>query len=67
MSRITEMVKISKEFSANPIYSGVKKDCFGYSSIKNRCSVLTDTYCKHEECKFYKTRKEFEKGNKNND
>ena len=44
------------------IFSGEKKDCFGYSKINNRCSVLIDTYCKHEECKFYKTRKEYEKG-----
>ena len=62
MSRITEMVKISEEFSANPIYSGVKRDCFGYSNINNRCSVLTETVCKKENCKFYKTKKEFEKG-----
>ena len=28
------------------------------------CSVLTETVCKNEICKFYKTKKEFEKGNK---
>lgn len=64
MSRIAEMVKISKEFSANPIYSGVQKDCFGYSNINNRCSILTETVCKNKKCRFYKTRKEFEEGRK---
>ena len=49
---------------ANPIYSGVQKDCFGYSNINNRCSILTETVCKNKECRFYKTKKEFEKGNK---
>ena len=58
------MTKILEEFSANPIYSGVQKDCFGYSNINNRCSVLTETVCKNEICKFYKTKKEFEKGRK---
>lgn len=47
---------------SNNIYSGVQKDCFGYSSINNRCSVLTETVCKKEICRFYKTKKEFEKG-----
>lgn len=47
---------------SNNIYSGVKKDCFGYSNINNRCSVLTETVCKNKECRFYKTKKEFEKG-----
>lgn len=51
----------------NTIFSSVKKDCFGYSKINNRCSVLTDTYCKHEKCKFYKTKEEFEKGRNNNE
>ena len=46
----------------NNVYSGAKRDCFGYSSINNRCSVLTETVCKKEECRFYKTKKEFEKG-----
>lgn len=32
----------------------VKKDCFAYSTENNRCSVLRDTYCKKENCKFYK-------------
>lgn len=48
----------------NNIYSGVKKDCFCYSNINNRCSVLTETVCKKADCRFYKTKKEFEKGNK---
>ena len=56
------MVKTLEQFSANHIYSGVQKDCFGYSNINNRCSVLTETVCKDGICKFYKTKKEFEKG-----
>lgn len=46
--------------SANNI--GVKKDCFAYGSINNKCSILLETYCKNEKCKFYKTKREFEKG-----
>ena len=59
-----EMVKTLEQFSANHIYSGVQKDCFGYSNINNRCSILTETVCKNKECRFYKTKKEFEKGRK---
>ena len=44
------------------IYSGVKKDCFAYGSINNKCSILLETYCKNGNCKFYKTKREFEKG-----
>ena len=58
------MGKTLKPSLANPIFEGVRKDCFGYSNINNRCSVLTETVCKKEICKFYKTKKEFEKGNK---
>ena len=43
-------------------YSGVKKDCFAYGSLNNKCSILKETYCKYENCKFYKTKSEFEKG-----
>ena len=62
MNRSMEIEKISEEFLASHIYSGAKKDCFGYSNINNRCSVLTETVCKNGICKFYKTKKEFEKG-----
>ena len=44
------------------VFSSEKKDCFGYSKINNRCCVLTETVCKNGICKFYKTKKEFEKG-----
>ena len=47
---------------SNHVYSSAKKDCFGYSNINNRCSVLTETVCKNKKCNFYKTKKEFEKG-----
>ena len=46
----------------NRVYSSAKKDCFAYSSMNNRCSILTETVCKNKICKFYKTKKEFEKG-----
>ena len=39
-----------------------KKDCFGYDKLTNRCRVLTETYCKKEVCKFYKTKKQYERG-----
>lgn len=38
----------------------VKKDCFGYRG-KCKCDALKWTYCTEEECKFYKTKKQFEK------
>lgn len=39
--------------------SEAKKDCFGYGTINNRCMILTDTYCKKEECRFYKTKRQY--------
>lgn len=41
-----------------------KKDCFGYCKEKNTCSVLDKLYCKKENCRFYKTKKQFEKDQK---
>lgn len=38
----------------------VKKDCFGWMPNSNRCGVLIDTYCKKEECRFYKTAKQYQ-------
>lgn len=37
----------------------VKKDCFAYCKEKNGCSILKRLYCKIENCKFYKTKKQF--------
>ena len=34
-----------------------KKDCFAYN---NGCTRLTDTFCRFEECRFYKTVEELE-------
>ena len=45
-------------------YSSVKKDCFAYGTFNNMCSVLEETVCRYKECKFYKTKREFEKGRK---
>ena len=56
------MEKANEKSIENHIYSGEKKDCFGYSKINNRCCVLTETVFKNGICKFYKTKKEFEKG-----
>ena len=50
--------------NTNDVFSSVKKDCFAYGSMNNKCSVLTETVCENEICKFYKTKKEFEKGRK---
>ena len=56
------MEKTNEKPSESNIFSGVKKDCFAYGSINNKCSILTTTFCRVENCKFYKTKKEFEKG-----
>ena len=48
--------------NTNEVFSSVKKDCFAYGSMNNKCCVLIETVCKNEICKFYKTKKEFEKG-----
>ena len=48
--------------NTDAVFSSVKKDCFAYGSISDKCSILTETVCKKENCKFYKTKKEFEKG-----
>ena len=34
----------------------VKKDCFAFNKNTNSCMALKTTYCKIEECKFYKKR-----------
>lgn len=41
-----------------------KKDCFGYEKVRNTCKVLDHLYCKEEDCKFYKTKEQFEKERK---
>ena len=40
----------------------IKKDCFGFSLREGKCVVLTETFCRKEECSFYKTRLEYIKG-----
>ena len=44
------------------VFSSAKTDCFAYGRLNHKCSILTETFCEKEECKFYKTKKEFEKG-----
>lgn len=44
----------------------VRKDCFGYDARcevrkKARCTALNNLYCENENCKFYKTRDEYER------
>lgn len=29
-------------------------DCFGWDRTRNGCTILNETYCKKEKCKFYK-------------
>ena len=48
--------------NTNDVFSSVKKDCFAYGRLNDKCSILTETVCKKAECKFYKTKREFEKG-----
>ena len=38
----------------------IKTDCQMYNLDTKKCSGLKDTYCKYQNCKFYK------KGNKQN-
>ena len=32
----------------------IKKDCFAYSKLSNRCMALKELYCRKKECGFYK-------------
>ena len=46
-----------------------KRDCFGFDARcgarkTDRCTALTKLYCATEECKFYKTKEEYERGRK---
>lgn len=41
-----------------------KTDCMFYKIERGQCIALRDTYCKEENCNFYKKRKE---ENKNED
>lgn len=38
----------------------IKTDCFGYNKANKKCTVLRDTYCRKEECVFYKTREQYQ-------
>lgn len=38
----------------------VKKDCFAYNQMMNGCTALKRLYCKEENCKFYKTKKQLD-------
>ena len=44
------------------VFRSVKTDCFAYGRLNDKCIILTETVCKKEDCKFYKTKREFEKG-----
>lgn len=48
--------------NTNEVFSSEKKDCFAYGRLNDKCSILTETVCKKGICKFYKTKREFEKG-----
>ena len=44
----------------------VRRDCFGFDACcgtrkTDRCSVLIKLYCATEDCKFYKTKEEYER------
>ncbi len=44
----------------------IKRDCFAFEAEnemtnKDRCTALTKLWCREENCKFYKTRKEYER------
>ncbi|MFR3938656.1 MAG: hypothetical protein ACLTY8_02935 [Lachnospiraceae bacterium] len=47
----------------------VRRDCFGFDARcgarkTDRCTALTKLYCATEECKFYKTKEEYERQEK---
>ena len=44
----------------------VKRDCFGFDARcgarkTDRCTALTKLYCAAEDCKFYKSKEEYER------
>ena len=44
----------------------VRRDCFGFDARcgarkTDRCTALTKLYCATEDCKFYKTKEEYER------
>ena len=43
--------------------AGVKKDCFAYNEklVNRSCTALRELYCAKEECKFYKTKEQYQK------
>ena len=41
-----------------------KTDCFGYDEKKCVCKILKKLYCENEECNFYKTKEQAQKGKK---
>ena len=61
------MEKTAEKPLERTIFSIAKKDCFAYGRLNNKCSILTDTYCEKEKCKFYKTKTEYEKGRMKNE
>lgn len=36
----------------------IKKDCFAYDKRTYICDALDRLYCKHEECRFHKTKEQ---------
>lgn len=40
--------------------STTRRDCFAYD--EKRCRALNERYCDREDCKFFKTKEEFEAG-----
>ena len=43
--------------------SNKNEDCFAYDKSFHKCRALDDLYCKHEDCAFYKTKKQYVKEN----
>ena len=55
------MGKTNDKSLESNVFNSVKKDCFAYGSISNKCSALNELYCKKENCKFYKTKESMRK------
>ena len=63
MARVWE--KYGYEPPENPEPEGeavfeAKDDCFAYNNGQHRCTRLTRTWCKYEECRFYKTEEQYQ-------
>ena len=56
------MEKTNEKPLESNIFSTVKKDCFAYGRLNEKCSILTETVCKTEFASFTKQKENLKKG-----